>query len=60
MPMINDCFYYSVPTPDGNFSLISDRNFVADKKILLNGQSPAVKQQIFRFIKNELTKKSIP
>ena len=58
--MINDCFYYSVPTPDGNFSLISDRNFEADKKILLDGQSPAVKQQIFGFVKNELTKRSVP
>ncbi|MCQ2484997.1 MAG: hypothetical protein MJ168_06650 [Clostridia bacterium] len=54
--MKNSCFYYGVFSPDGYTSLMSDSENPSIKKYIVNGYSPAVKQELFDFIKSELEK----
>ncbi|MBP9988737.1 MAG: hypothetical protein KBT46_04485, partial [Ruminococcus sp.] len=51
--MVKDCFYYSTITPNGHHSLISKQNFCGCEKILLHGESDAVKQKLFDCVKSE-------
>lgn len=57
-PMENNCFYYSVFTPDGHKNTVSDFEFSSEKNIILRGHSDALKQQIFAFVRDELEQKN--
>lgn len=57
--MKNNCFYFGVYTPDGICSLMSDSAFCCKKNYVADGDSPAVKQQLFSFIKAKLDSENI-
>lgn len=57
--MKSSCFYYGVLSTDGYISLMSDSEKPSDKKFIVNGYSPAVKQELFDFIKSKLEEKNI-
>lgn len=57
--MKNNCFYYSVFTTDGPKNAISDFEFIAGKNIVLSGHSDGAKQQIFAFVRDEVTRKKL-
>lgn len=51
--MVKNCFYYATYTPDGIFTLLTKSNFCNAEKILICGESNAVKQQLFDFVKSK-------
>lgn len=55
--MKNSCFYFSVMSADGEINTIKTNEFKAEKTIKLTGNSNAVKQKLFGFIKDELNKR---
>lgn len=57
--MKSNCFYYGVFTADGFRSLATDSALPSERNLIVNGQSPAVKQELFDFIKNRLEQKNI-
>lgn len=57
--MKSNCFYYGVFTADGFSPLFSDSAFPSERNLIVNGQSPAVKQELFDFIKKRLEQKNI-
>lgn len=57
--MKSNCFYYGVFTADGFRSLATDSALPSERNLIVNGQSPAVKQELFDFIKQRLKQRKI-